>query len=125
MGRNKSRVGRANFIQAWRKHRKMTQRQVCEQLEFMLADRELDADTRRKMPTTTASLSRIEGGEQPYSQGVLEALAEVYGVEPGWLLDRDPNKDGKVVDLMSRAPADQLRQLERVIEAFLEAGSNR
>lgn len=44
------------------------------------------------------TLGRIESGKSPYSQGLLEAAAELYRCEPWDLLNVDPTKDGEVVD---------------------------
>lgn len=43
---------------------------------------------------THASLSRIERGLQPYSQPVLEAIAEALHTDPASLLMRDPEEPG-------------------------------
>ena len=67
---------RRTFIKAWRKYRGMSQAQ--------LADR---------LGTTNSSISRIEHGLQPYSQEVLEAIAEALMCEPGDLLTRAPSQD--------------------------------
>ena len=61
------------FIRQWREHRQLS-------LE-RLADR---------LGTTKASLSRIERGLQPYSQPLLEALAEALACAPADLLMRNP-----------------------------------
>lgn len=39
---------------------------------------------------TGATISRIERGEQPYTQETVEAIAFVLDCEPSDLLDRDP-----------------------------------
>jgi transcriptional regulator with XRE-family HTH domain len=43
---------------------------------------------------THASLSRIERGLQPYSQPILEAIADALGTDPASLLMRDPAEPG-------------------------------
>ena len=43
---------------------------------------------------THASLSRIERGLQPYSQPILEAIADALGTDPASLLMRDPDEPG-------------------------------
>ena len=47
-----------------------------------------------------ASISRIEKGEQPYSQEILEALAVALQVSKAALLEINPEKEGEVVDLV-------------------------
>jgi len=49
-----------------------------------------------------ASLARIEKGEQPYSQDILEALAVALDTSMAMLIEVDPTKDGEVIDLMRR-----------------------
>lgn len=73
---------RRHFLREWRDFRKLTQEQAAERLE-------MDPST----------LSRVERGQVPYSQGLLEAAAIAYSCEPWDLLNVDPNKEGEVVDL--------------------------
>lgn len=49
---------------------------------------------------TGMSLSRIERGMQPYSEEVVNALADIYRCEPFELFTINPLKQGEVVDLM-------------------------
>lgn len=72
---------RPTFIKAWRKFRDMTQAQVLDQL-MTLHEYDLSA----------AQLSRIERGDQPYSQDLLEMLADVLRTEPASLIMRDPTR---------------------------------
>lgn len=50
---------RKTYFREWREHRGLTQEQLASRLE-----------------TSVASISRIESGNQPYTQDVLEALAD-------------------------------------------------
>ncbi len=68
------------FLRAWREHRNLTLDQAVERL------REL-----HNVVLTKTSLSRIERGKQPYSQPILEGLADAYETEPASLLIRDPS----------------------------------
>jgi transcriptional regulator with XRE-family HTH domain len=63
----------SHFIREWRKHRGLTQEQLAE-----------------RIGTTKASISRIETGEQPYTQDFLEACADALMTEPGSLVMRNP-----------------------------------
>lgn len=77
------------------------------------------------LPQTTASLSRLENGKQPYSQRILEALADIYDCEPGELLQRDPTKEGDVIDLVRIMGASQREQAIAVLRALsLKEGTN-
>lgn len=97
------------YFKQWRKYRGLTQEQVVDRLELM--DDPL-------IPRTTASLSRLENGKQPYTQRSLEALAEVYQCEPDHLIGRDPTKEGEVIDLWGKLTERQQRQALAVIDAI-------
>jgi transcriptional regulator with XRE-family HTH domain len=73
---------RRTFLREWREFRGLNQEQAGERLNM---DR--------------SNLSRVERGEVPYSQGLLEAAAEAYDCEPWDLLNVNPLKEGDVVDL--------------------------
>jgi transcriptional regulator with XRE-family HTH domain len=98
------------YLKEWRKHRGYTQKQVTGWLA------ELDDD---RLPQTDASLSRIERGEQPYSQRILEALADKYLCEPWELIGRDPTKEGKVIDLVAIMNDRQRAQAVAILEALI------
>lgn len=102
-----------NYLRKWRKFRQLTQMQVLDRLAVM--EDEL-------LPKTGASLSRLENGKQPYSQRVLEALSDIYQCEPADLIGRDPDKEGKVVDLLHRLDKRRLEQAYAVIEALTRTG---
>lgn len=102
------------YLKEWRKHRHLTQDQVVDRLA---------AFEDPLMPQTSASLSRLENGKQPYGQRILEALADIYQCEPDHLIGRDPTKEGEVIDLWARLTEQQRRQARAVIEALQsEAG---
>jgi transcriptional regulator with XRE-family HTH domain len=94
----------------FREHRKkkgLTLAQVAARLEEMGGD----------LPTTDASLSRIETRKQPYSEPVVEALAEIYGIETWELFGRDPTKAGHVV-FMGDYPREEEERAKAVLEAL-------
>lgn len=75
-----SRVGnpqhrRRHFIAEWREFRGLTQQQLADAID-----------------STKATISRLEGLKQGYTQDLLEAVAEALGVHPGTLLTRGPNE---------------------------------
>jgi len=78
------------YLREWRDHRGYSQRQVVDRLEGMEDE---------KLPTTTASLSRLENGKQTYTQRVLEALADIYQCEVFDLLANNPLIESEVIDL--------------------------
>jgi transcriptional regulator with XRE-family HTH domain len=80
-------------LRPWREYRRLTQEQVVARLE-------IHEDP--KLPTSRAQLSKMENGKSPYSQRLLEALAEIYDCDAWELLARNPFKEGEVVYLSTR-----------------------
>lgn len=105
-------ANRKSYLKEWRKHRGYTQDQVVGYLAA-LGD--------PLVPSTGASLSRLENGHQPYSQRVLEALADFYNTEPGYLLDRNPLKEGELIDLVAILTEKQKAQASAILNAMLQA----
>lgn len=97
------------YLREWRTHRHLTQKQVVDRLSALSDD---------KLPTTEASLSRLENGKQPYSQRVLEALGDIYACEPHELIGRNPSKEGDVIDMFSKMNERQKAQAAAVIQAL-------
>ncbi len=73
---------RRTFLREWREFRGLSQEQAGARLGM---DR--------------SNLSRIERGEVPYNQALLEAAADAYDCEPWDLLNVNPLMDGDVIDL--------------------------
>jgi transcriptional regulator with XRE-family HTH domain len=99
----------SHYLREWRKHRHLTQDQVVDRLAA------LDDPN---LPSTAASLSRLENGKQPYSERILGALAEIYDTRPGHLIERNPMKEGEVVDFLAHLNESQQRQVLALIEAM-------
>ena len=98
-----------HYLKQWRKHRNLTQDQVVDRL-VVLED--------ALLPQTAASLSRLENGKQPYSERIIEALAEIYQCEPDHLIGRDPTKEGEVIDLWQRLTLDERKQAQAILQAL-------
>lgn len=81
-----------HYFKEWRSHRKLSLAKAVARMEVEPGGDPL---------ISGMSLSRIERGMQPYSEEVVNALADVYGCEPWMLFRVNPLKDGAVVDLMS------------------------
>ncbi len=75
---------RRTFLKEWREKLHLTQEQAAERLDM---DR--------------SNLSRVERGEIPYSQPLLEAAAEAYNCEPWDILNVNPLMEGEVIDMTS------------------------
>ncbi len=79
-----------HFIREWREYRGLSLRKLADRMEVAPG-----------VPLTShANIGRIETGAQPYSQDIIEAIAEALEVSVTDLLTIDPTKDGQVVDLM-------------------------
>jgi len=79
------------YIREWRLKRKLSLRQLANRME-----KEPGGD----LVVSYASLGRIETGNQPYSQEILEAIAEALQVSKAALLEINPEKEGEVIDLV-------------------------
>ena len=65
-------TNRRTFLREWRNHRNLTQPRLAQ-----------------RMGTTTATVSRMEGGA--YTKDTLEAASIALGVTPSDILGTDPN----------------------------------
>jgi len=104
---------RPTYIRAWRKHRGLTLAQLADRLSV-----ELEVDI------SEGQLSRIERGETPYSQDILEALAAALRCEPADLIMRDPVQPDGVWSLLdSLKPMERLQAVE-IIKALRRTGTD-
>lgn len=88
---------RPTFIRAWRKHRALTLETLAERVGI-----------------THASLSRIERGEQPYNQDILDRIADALMCGPADLLIRDPSDPDGIWSLWDQAKTGEAR--EEIVE---------
>lgn len=84
------RTYRKTYIREWRERRGLSLRRLADRIEMGEDEQSL----------SHASIGRIENGQQPYSQPIIEAIAHALGVEVTDLLSVDPTKEGEVVDLV-------------------------
>lgn len=90
----------ATNIRDWRLHRGLTLRDLAARL----------TDDQGRPLISYASLGRIERGLQPYSQPVVEAIAEALGTLPGALIDTRPETFDGFVTVWSRLSREQQYQ---------------
>lgn len=102
-----------HFIRQWREKRGLSLRKLAERLEAGPGGEPL---------VSYASLSRIETGEQPFSEPILNALAEALDVPRVMLLEMDPRKEGHIIDLLNRMPAQTRDQAIRMLELLSQTG---
>jgi transcriptional regulator with XRE-family HTH domain len=92
---------RPTFLRQWRKHRGLTLERAGEFLHM-----------------TGQNLGKIERGEYPYDQPLLERAAELYACEPVDLLIRDPSDPEGIWSIWESAQPGERRQALRVLKAL-------
>ena len=106
------------YIKEWRAKRGLSLRRLADRLELTPGGDLMISHT---------SIGRIEKGQQPYSQPILEAIAEALGVSVWMLLEVNPEKDGDVIDVslrLNKAPPELRKQVLGVIEALLKTSGS-
>jgi transcriptional regulator with XRE-family HTH domain len=97
---------RRTFIRHWREHRGLTLEQLAE-----------------RVGTTHASLSRIERGKQPYTQPLLEAVAEALQTDVASLLMRDPTGPEDIWSVWDQAKAGERRVIVDIAKTIIKSAS--
>lgn len=110
-----------HYLRAWRKHRDLTLEQVAERVQMIGAERAAAGDDPLSIPRTMthASLSRIERGLQPYSQALLELLADIYQTDPASLLIRDPSDPDGIWSIWDRLQRRQRKDAVAMLAALV------
>lgn len=94
---------RTTFIRQWRKHRGMTLGQVADLVNI-----------------SHASISRIETGSQPYSQPILESIADALDTDPASLLARDPSDYDAIWSIWDQAQPFERELIVNIATAILK-----
>lgn len=102
----KPRARRRTFFKEWREYRGLTQEQLADRLE-----------------TSVASISRIESGTQPYTQDVLEALAEALMTDPASLLMRNPTDPDAIWSLWDKAKPGERQMIVDIARTVTKTGT--
>lgn len=97
---------RRTFIRHWREHRLLTLEQ--------LADR---------VGTTHATLSRIERGLQPYSQPLLEAIADALQTDAPSLLMRNPGDPEGIWSVWDQAKPGERQMIVDIAKTVVKTGT--
>lgn len=105
--RPKRTVFRRTFIRQWREYRGKTLEQLAEATGI-----------------THASLSRIERGLQPYSQAILEAIAEALMTDVPSLLMRDPSDPDGMWSIWDQAKPGERQMIVEVAKTIVKTGTN-
>lgn len=94
------------FIRAWRRHRGLTLEQLASRLSV-----------------TASHLSMLERGLRPYSQELLEALAQALATDAASLLMRDPSDPDAIWSIWDQAKPGQRRQIVEIAKTLLKTAS--
>lgn len=89
------------FFRQWREYLELTQERALDRLEW-----------------SQSKLSRIESGATTWNAYDLADLEHAYGVSTWLLLNVDPQREGKVVDLMRLIEKTDHDQAIRVLQAL-------
>jgi len=95
-----------HFIREWRKHRGYTQGQLAEMVG-----------------TSTGNISRIETFAQPYTQDLLEALADALMTDAASLIIRNPLEADAIWTIWDQASPGQRDQIRAIAQALLKTGT--
>lgn len=96
-----------HFLRAWRKHRSYTLQQAGERIGM-----------------THQNLGKIERGEVPYNEHLLERLAQEYRCEPVDLLIRDPLDPEGMWSIYDQLKPVEKRQLVEMAKVIKRTGTN-
>ena len=113
--------GPKHFLRAWRKHHGLSIEALIERIKANVEDRVLaegeEGDIKR-LGISQPNISRMERGDIPYNQTVLELISEVYGVEPASLIMRDPSKEDALWSIMDQLKPSKRPVARRMLEAL-------
>jgi transcriptional regulator with XRE-family HTH domain len=93
---------RRTFIKQWRIFRDLSQEALGERLG-----------------TSGGSISRIENGQQPYTQDTLEALAEALMTDPASLLMRNPTDEDAIWSVWESAKEGDRRKIVDIAKTIV------
>jgi len=108
----KRRVYKPTHLRAWREHRGLTQEALAARIEGMFDEE-----------TTTATISRLENGKQPYGQALLEALAAALNCEPADIIRRPPGIEDEIRLVWSQLSPEKQKQAIDIIKVLREGAA--
>lgn len=91
---------RRTFLREWRLFRNLTLERAADRIGEVTGE-----------GFSHGQLSRIERGEQPYSQAILEAAADAYGTDPASLLMRNPADPEGIWSIWEQAKTGEQRRI--------------
>ena len=111
MVRHKPPPFRKTHIREWREFRGMTLERLAARVGDQIGG------------MTHASLSRIERGLQPYSQPVLEAIADALTTDAASLIMRDPSDPEGIWSVWDRAKAGERKMIVDLAKTVVKTGT--
>lgn len=84
-----------HYVKEWRKKRDLTQERLAERIE-----------------RSRGLISQYESGETELSEDAIYALADAFNIDPGDILNVNPDKEGILVDI-----TDALRGKDPAVQA--------
>lgn len=97
-----------HYLREWRKHRGMTQEALADAVE-----------------TSKSQISELERYNLQLSPKWLRRLSPVLGVQPGHILDHNPEElNTDVIDIWARIPERDRAQAARVLRSFTRTGTD-
>ena len=97
----------AHYLRAWREYRRLTQDQLAE-----------------KAGTTKGVISLLESGERRLSDKWLRRFSPILKVQPGWLLDYDPESlDRSVLEIWAAIPEERHDEALQMLKIFARKAS--
>jgi transcriptional regulator with XRE-family HTH domain len=97
---------RRHFIKQWRKAKNLTQEELAE-----------------RIGVTPGAISQLELGRVNYTQNMLEAIAEEFGVRPGDLLNVDPTREGAMWSIWESLDVPARNQVVEIAKTFQKTGT--
>lgn len=115
-----------HYLREWREHRGKSQKGVAAELEELSEQPRFRNDRHaQNQGKTYTTLGRVETGEVPYSQALLEMLAVIYDTDIGSLLTRDPTVDQGIWEAWRGVPDDQKGTVITIIKSLsAKTGTN-
>lgn len=98
--------GTKTFIRQWRRHRRLSLVQLAERVGI-----------------SHGQLSKVERDKRPYSQPLLEKLAEELGTDPASLLMRDPTDPEGIWSIWEQVPATERPRALTILKALTRTGT--
>lgn len=97
-----------HFLKEWRKRRKMTQQELADAIG-----------------TSKSQISELERYNLQLSPKWLRRLAPVLDVQPGHILDHDPDElDNDIIDIWTRIPERDRASAAKALMGFIKTGTD-